>query len=190
MRRRTLIQSLFAGVTLRASRLQAQTTSFPGKHESTLKELAATVLPESLGRVATDAVALQFVRWVQEYRAGAEMQTGYGSPRVRYKPVSPAAIYRAQLDQLASGALARSGLAARRMKLAEALQGAGIRDLPAVPDGVHIAADLMTFYFQSSEAGDVVYQAAIGKDKCRTLRNSGAVPTALKEETGNATLRK
>jgi hypothetical protein len=189
MHRRTLIQSLFAWISLKGSRLRAQTADFPGKHESTLKELAATVLPESLGRAETDSVALQFVRWVQEYRAGAEMQTGYGATRIRYKPASPAATYLDQLDQLSSGALAQSGIAARRLKIAEALQAANIRDLPQAPDGGHIVSDLMTFYFQTSEANDITYLAAIGKDKCRTLKNCGNVPTALKEETGNAPIR-
>src|ERR1700716_2789779 len=112
MNRRTLFQSLFTWISVQGSRLWAQTVSFPGKQESTLKELAATVLPESLGRAGTDAVALQFVRWVQEYRAGAEMQTGYGSTRVRYQPLSPAPRYIEQLAQLSSGALAQSGMAA------------------------------------------------------------------------------
>ncbi|MCU1260684.1 MAG: hypothetical protein JWO80_3569 [Bryobacterales bacterium] len=188
MRRRTLIQSLFAWISLQRSRVWAQTASFPGKHDSTLKELAATVLPESLGRAATDAVALQFVRWVREYRAGAEMQTGYGFTRVRYKPGSPAPGYLAQLDRIASGVLSGSGMAARRAKIAEALQAANIKDLPLVPDGTHIAADLMAFYFQSPEANDLAYLAAIGKDKCRTLKNAGSVPAALKKGTSNAAL--
>jgi hypothetical protein len=188
MQRRTLIQSLFAWISLQRSRLRAQTASFPGKHESTLKELAATVLPESLGRAGTDSVAVQFVRWVQEYHPGAEMQTGYGATRIRYKPPSPAAIYLEQLDQLSSGALAQSGIAARRLKIAEVFQAANIRDLPPVPDGAHIASDLMTFYFQTSEANDIAYLAAIGKDKCRTLKNCGNVPTALKKVSANAQL--
>jgi hypothetical protein len=189
MHRRTLIQSLFAWISLKGWRLRAQTADFPAKHESTLKELAATVLPESLGRAGTDSVALQFVRWVQEYRAGAEMQTGYGATRIRYKPASPAATYLDQLDQLSSGALAQTGIAARRLKIAQALQAANIRDLPQAPDGGNIVSDLMTFYFQTSEANDITYLAAIGKDKCRTLKNCGNVPTALKEETANAPIR-
>jgi hypothetical protein len=190
MRRRTLLQSLFSWISFQGSRLRAQNTNFPGKHEATLKELAAAVLPESLGRGGTDAVALKFVRWVQEYRAGAEMQTGYGTTRVRYKPVSPAAIYLKQLDELSLGALAPSGLAERRLKIGEALQAANIRDLPMVPAGAHIASDLMGFYFQTTEANDIAYLAAIGKDQCRTLVNCGNVPTALIEETANAPLRK
>jgi hypothetical protein len=188
MHRRSLIRSLLTWASFQGSRMKAQAPSFPGKHQSTLTDLAATVLPESLGRAKTDTIALQFVRWVQEYRAGAEMQTGYGTTRVRYKPGSPAPRYLEQLEQLASGALAQANLAARRAKIAEALQSANIRDLPIAPDGGHVAADLMTFYFQSPAANDLAYEAAIGKDQCRTLKNSGSMPAALKKATANAAL--
>lgn len=188
MRRRTLIRSLVTWISFRCSRVKAQTPSFPGGHKDALMDLAATVLPEALGREKTDAVALQFVSWVQEYHVGAEMQTSYGTTRVRYKPASPAARYLDQLKQLASGALAQNSLGARRAKIAEELQTANIRDLPMVPDGGHIVADLMTFYFQSPAANDLAYEAAIGKDQCRTLRNSGAIPVSLKKATTHAAL--
>ena len=189
MQRRTIVRSLFAWIPLRCWRLWAQAAPFPGKHDVTLRELAATVLPESLGRAGTDEVTLQFVRWVQEYRAGAEMQTGYGNPRVRYKPVSPAPRYIEQLDQLATGALTETSVAARRRKLSEDLRAANVRELANAPDGGHIVADLMTFYFQSSEASDLAYMAEIGKDKCRTLRNAVQIPAALRE-VANGPLRK
>jgi hypothetical protein len=188
MYRRTLIRSLITWISLNAGRLRAQSAGFPGKHEATLKELAAIVLPESLSRPATDAVALQFVRWVQEYRSGAEMQTGYGTTRVRYKPASPAPGYLGQLEKLSVGALAAADLTSRRRKIAESLQAEGVRDLPMSPNGGHVAADLMTFYFQSPAANDLVYQAAIGKDQCRTLKNSGDVPAGLKNGPSHAAL--
>src|SRR5258708_38260017 len=108
MHRRTVIQGIIAAVPLRGVRLWAQTVTFPGSHEATLQQLASTVLPVSLGRAGTDAVAAQFIRWVREYRAGAEMSPGYGFPRVRYKPVSPAGGYLLQLEEMASGAFAQS----------------------------------------------------------------------------------
>ncbi len=189
MQRRTLIQSLFTWFAFQGSRLWGQAAStFPGKHEAALKDLAATVLPESLGRSETDAVATQFIQWVREYRVGAEMQTGYGATRVRYKPDSPSGKYLQQLEQLSSGALAEKDIAARRLKIAEGFKAAKIKDLPAVPDGVSVAADLMTFYFQSSEANDLLYTAAIGKDKCRTLKNSTSMPPSLKKDTTHAAL--
>jgi hypothetical protein len=72
MRRRALIQTLIASLPLRGVRLWAQTATFPGTREAALKELAVTVLPASLGRAGTDAIVQQFIRWVREYRAGAE----------------------------------------------------------------------------------------------------------------------
>jgi hypothetical protein len=173
MRRRALIQSMIAMIPFRGARLWAQTVSFPGAREKTLKDLAAAVLPASVGRARTDAVAEQFSRWVREYRPGAEMQHGYGITRVRYKSASPAPKYLAQLDELSAGPITAERLAA-------ALRAAGIKDMPGVPDGNHIVADLMSFYFQSPAANDLAYNAAIGKDQCRTLKDSGTAPAPLK----------
>jgi hypothetical protein len=150
MQRRTLIQSLIAAVPLKGLRLWAQTATFPGPHLSTLKELAATVLPEALGAKGTEAVATQFVRWVREYRVGAEMQAGYGYPD------------------------------ARREKIAAALTEAGVTNLPNSPDGKHVASDLMSLYFMSPDANDRAYGARIGKDQCRGLKTSAAVPPPLR----------
>jgi hypothetical protein len=180
MRRRALIQSLIAAVPLRGVRLWAQAAMFPGNHEATLKELASTVLPASLGRAGTDAVARQFIRWVREYRPKAEMQNGYGYPVVRYKPESPAPRYLQQLDVLAAGALSESDPAARRTRIASALTEAKVANIPSFPDGRHIASDLMSLYFMSPEANDSAYGARIGKDQCRGLKNSGGVPPPLK----------
>src|SRR5260370_20373436 len=190
MRRRAVIQGMIAAVPLRGLRLWAQTVTFPGSHEGTLQQLASTVLPASLGRAGTDAVAAQFIRWVREYRAGAEMAPGYGFPRVRYKPASPAPGYLLQLEELASGEFAQSDLTARRAQLARAFSAAEIKDLPTAPDGRHIAADLMSFYFQSGDATDVAYNAKIGRDNCRSLKNSGVVPTPWKGGAADAALRK
>jgi hypothetical protein len=89
-----------------------------------------------------------------------------------------------------SGAFAQSDLTARRAQLAKAFAAAEIKDLPAVPDGKHVAADLMSFYFQSADATDVAYDAEIGRDKCRSLKNSGVAPAPWKGGTAGAALRK
>jgi hypothetical protein len=182
MRRRTLIQSalgLAAALPFRGIRVWAQTVAFPGAREDTLNELAATVLPSSLGRAKTDAVAAQFIQWVREYRAGEAMSPGYGTPRVRFKGPSPAPDYQQQLAQLAAGALSTKDMTARRRQLAEYIKKENIGDLTAVPEGKHIVVDLMSFYFYSTAANDLAYEAAVGKDTCRTLNNSGNVPAPL-----------
>lgn len=182
MRRRTLIQSalgLAAILPIPRVRAWALGAAFPGAQEDTLRTLAATVLPSSLGRAGTDDVAAEFGDWVAGYRVGAEMSPGYGSPRVRYKGASPAALFQRQLQALAAGALASDDLAVRRKQLAVELEREGINDLTTVPRGEHVVADLMSFWFASPAAHDLAYQAAIGKDRCRTLESSARVPRPL-----------
>ena len=61
-----------------------------------------------------------------------------------------------------------------------ALDAAKIDTLPRLPDGKHIIADLMSFYFGSSEGYDLCYRAAIGRDRCRGLEGSDNPPPPLK----------
>ena len=180
MRRRTLVQTLIAAVPLRGVQSWAQTATFPGTRETELEQLAVTVLPESLAPAEREAVVRQFIRWVREYKVHAEMQAGYGYPRVRYKPASPAPIYLVQLDLLGP-ALAKPDIAERRAAVAGELTKANVANLPPWPDGKHIASDLMSLYFMSPGANDVAYGAGIGKDLCRGLKDSGAEPVPLKE---------
>jgi hypothetical protein len=60
-----------------------------------------------------------------------------------------------------------------------ALEEGKITDLPRNPDGRHIAADLMAFYFRGSDANDLCYRAAIGRDRCRSLAGSDHAPPEL-----------
>ncbi len=189
MRRRAVIQSFvsaFAAApvlnsTLAQAQAQVQADSFPGANESALKELAATVLPETLGRQGTDQIALDFIRWVHEYKPGAEMQNGYGVTRVRSLPPDPAGKYLDQLHELASSILAVADLPMRRKLLTERLKAEEIRDLPALPLSGNIVVDLMAFYFSSSAANDLVYEAAISREACRGLANSSRQPVPLKQ---------
>ncbi len=176
MRRRTLLQWLAAVPGLRS---WAQTASFPGKHGATLRELAAVVLPGALGRERTDRVAQQFEHWARGYGPGAEMDHGYGLTRIRYKGASPAPAYLAQLEALRAG-LSSADAQVKRRAIEAALDQAKIAELPRMPDGSHIIADLMSFYFRGSEANDLCYRAAIGRYRCRGLEGSQNPPPPLK----------
>jgi hypothetical protein len=156
---------------------------FPGAQDGALKELAATLLPESLGRPGTDQVAAGFIRWLNEYHPGAEMQNGYGFTRVRVVPPSPNAKYLTQLEELARVILVNPDVGFRRKQLEARLQAVGIKDLPALPESGDIVIDLMAFYFNSSHANDHAYEAAIDRDGCRGLKSSSAIPSALKVAT-------
>jgi hypothetical protein len=178
MLRRTVLQWLAtAAGTLRFTcvRAWAQTIDFPGNHRATLRELARIVLPSELGREGCDRVTDRFEQWVRAYHPGAEMEHGYGFTRIRFKASSPAPAYIAQLERL------RLSLtnAAPQNVLEAALDQAGVRELPRAPDGRHIASDLMSFYFHSSDGNDLCYRAAIGRDRCRGLDGSGNPPPPL-----------
>ncbi len=188
MRRRAIIQTFFGAFAsvpfIRRLRASSTTDDFPGAHEDTLKELAATVLPENLKRQGTDRVSTDFVRWVRKYEPGAEMQSGYGVTRVRVEPPSPAAKYLHQLNELSRSVFLNSDLGGRRKQLATMLNAANVGDLPPLPQSGDIVVDLMTFYFTSSQANDLAYEAAIERDRCRSLDNSGQIPPPLKGAKG------
>ena len=169
MKRRTWLQFLLAPFF--AARSWAQAAAFPGRRATHLRALAAAILPSSLGREQTDRVADRFAAWVRAYRPGADLEHGYGFPRIRSKPDLPVARYLEQLDSLGG---TPSSDAVRR-----APDDAKVTALPQSPNGAHIAADLLSFYFTSSDANDLCYQARIGRDACRGLDGSDRPPAPL-----------
>ncbi len=171
MRRRTALQWLASLGT--AIRVWSQSSTFPGEHGTQLKELAALVLPTSIGRAATDRAALDFERYVREYRPGADTEHGYGFTRVRPKPPSPASEYLRQLKALP--------VPLTHSVVASALDQAQVTELPRLPEGKSLIADLMSFYFRSAEANDLCYRAAIQRETCRGLAGSSKAPAPLPE---------
>jgi hypothetical protein len=182
IRRRTVLSwaaHLAGALRLSGVRVWAQTASFPANQDDTLRALAAVVLPAELGAPNIDRTAEAFVRWVQGYRAGAEMDHGYGVTRLRSKGASPAPNYLRHLEALRP-ALLSGDADSKRQAVTAALEQAKITDLPRTPDGRHVAADLMAFYFRSGDANDLCYRAAIGRDLCRGLDGSEQAPAPLK----------
>ena len=140
-----------------------------------LRQIGRAVLPGELGLAGTDAAIERFAEWVRGYRAGAELEHGYGHPRIRYAPLSPADLYARQLGDIDAAARAngqpfdRLDREAQRAVLDDALKAAGVTDLPARPQGRHVVADLMAHYFRSSQANDLAYRALIGQEQCRPI---------------------
>lgn len=176
MQRRTLIQLLAAGAAwLRyGPALFAQSPTLTPAHEARLRLVADVVLPGELGAARADVVQ-NFLRWLRNYREGAEMDHGYGFTRLRRTPASPAGRYPAQLTAL--GASFETLAPAERRRVVEsAIAAAKIDHLPPRPTGDHVAVDLMAFYFNSAAANDLAYRAAIGRDQCRGLPGSDKRP--------------
>jgi hypothetical protein len=174
MERRSFFKRLFLGlaalVAPRWARAQALLT------EAQMRELASVVLPASLGQTRIDKVVADFLAWLRDYKAGAPMASGYGFPRTQVVGPYPATHYAEQFEQLAFAGLDAAG---KRVAVEKALQEASVDRVPARPNGKHIAADLMSFFYGSSDGEDFLYGVAIKRDDCRGLENSGRRPAAL-----------
>jgi hypothetical protein len=193
MNRRTLLQWLggvagaAATVPLRAIRVFAQPRQLTDESVATLHEIAATVLPASLGATRVRATADKFVAWTRGYREGVALSHGYGHPRLQRSGASPVPVYIAQLAALAAEASAKGrrwpalDLDTRRRLLDAALAKANVRGLPSRPTGQHVASDLMAFYFRSSEANDVCYSAMINREVCRPIAITTRRPAPIAE---------
>jgi hypothetical protein len=171
-------RKLIFGLTGGAVALWAADEAFPGDQESTLKALAFVVLPPSLGRSKTDELAAKFARWVRGYTPGAEMEHGYGFTKLAVRPPSPVPRYVEQLRDLSS-----KGFAAMKPADQTALVEASLKDvktLARMPAGDHVIADLMSFYFFSSDATDACYDADIRADACRGFVHAGESPARRK----------
>jgi hypothetical protein len=164
----------------------AQAGAIPKENAGTLRALSGVVLPASLGRAGLDATTTQFTTWIQNYKAGAEMSTGYGFPRVQAVGPDPSAHYGEQLRAIEAAATAKGGTfatleaAAQRTVVEAALGEANVDRIPPRPDGKHVASDLLSFFFYGSDGQDFLYGAAIRRDRCRGLGNSGERPAPLR----------
>jgi hypothetical protein len=160
--------------------LRAQLKSFSESDIATLREVAAVVLPTALGRTRTDRIADDFAEWVRDYKAGAEVSTGYGFPSLRSLPPNPSKNYAEQLAQLnAGGSFVSLDAGAKKEAIAAALRQSGLDRLPPRPNGKHIAADLMSYFYLTGEGQDFLYGAAINADDCSGLASSAARPAPL-----------
>jgi hypothetical protein len=188
MKRRTLVKILVSTAAwVRTTGLRAFADPVPlsAANLATLRAAARAVLPSAVGVRGADETVDRFVRWLRNYRAGADMDHGYGFTRLRTTPASPAAGYPAQLAELErvastkGKAFANLDADTQRAVIASALTDAKVDALPPRPNGRHVVADLMGFYFRSTDANDLCYNAAIGKDKCRGLPDSDKAPSPL-----------
>ena len=178
MKRRTVlhwIASVTASWPLRRVRLLAEPSELTPDAVAMLQEIAPTVLPASLGTARIRATVERFVAWTRGYREGVALAHGYGHPRLQKSGRTPVPAYIAQLAALDKAARAKGAawatldVESRRAILDDAFTKAGVRGLPPRPLGQHVVADLMAFYFRSSEANDDCYNAMINREVCRPI---------------------
>jgi hypothetical protein len=168
MQRRSFFQRAFSGIWafFTSGRARAQGVQLEAFHE-----LASVVLPSALGRASTDKIADDFVQWFGNYKPGAEISSGYGHPRTQVMGPNPSVSYADQIRAL--------GSSVTRETIEKALENAKIDRIPQRPNGKHVAADLLAYFYGSSAGEDFLYNAAIKRDDCRGLDTSGKRPASL-----------
>jgi hypothetical protein len=156
-----------------------------------LTSLAGAVLPSELGPEATRRVASAFARWADGYAPGAELDHPYGASDIARAGADPSPAWARQLATLERDARSRHGRGFARLTVAErqalvrmAIDGSAAtttstQALPAVAAAPHVAIALMSHFFASSEATDLLYGVAIGKQRCRPLAAQRAKPVPL-----------
>lgn len=171
---------------LQPLRLFAQPRELTADAIAELHVIAPTVLPSTLGDTRVRNVTDKFVAWTRGYREGVALAHGYGHPRLQKSEPSPVPGYVSQLAELAASAKTKGvrwtamDMETRRAILDAAFAKAGVRGLPARPLGQHVIADLMAFYFRSSEANDACYQALINREVCRPIAITTRKPEPLR----------
>jgi hypothetical protein len=164
---------------------RAQARGLGNSETPLVLEVARVVLPGSLGRARAEEIGKQFVRWTRGYKAGADAGYGYGFPKVQVMPANPATGYPEQLGALQTAASAKGGsfasleAGAKREIIAAALEQAKVDRIPQRPNGKHVAADLLAFFYNSADGQDFLYDAAIKRDDCRGLSTSAQRPRSL-----------
>jgi hypothetical protein len=177
MRRRGFFQWLFSGLMAAIAPRWAKAQVVPAGSEPAMRELANVVLPGSLGQQKREQIATGFITWIRDYKPGGQISSGYGFPRTQVIGPNPATNYAEQLRQLDLAKL--DGPAAKKAAVEKALDEANIDRIPQRPGGKHVAADLLAYFYGSSEGEDFLYGVAIKRDDCRGLGNSGKRPAAI-----------
>ena len=186
MKRRHALRTLAtAAALLPLSRVELRADELPADQVFVLRDVAATVLPSSIGAAGHNEAVDNFLRWIREYKEGVALSHGYGEPRLVKSGPSPAPAYSKQILALQQAAQARGGrfgalpIEVRRQLLDAALKAADVRNLPGRPDGKHVVADLMAHYYRSSGANDLCYNARIGRNTYRAIRVTTVRPQPL-----------
>jgi hypothetical protein len=154
--------------------------------QSMVRSLGEALLPGELGKARAELASDAFWRWMNGYRAGAELLHPYGSPKIDYAAPSPVPQWEQQLVALDRAARAKFGTGfvsarpnQRQELVREALSDSGNARLDDVAGAKHIALGLLAHFYSSSEATDLAYRAQIGRNKCRPLVHNGRKPLPI-----------
>lgn len=164
-----------------------------GLDRSTLEAVARLVLPrEALGDEGVSRVVEGFEAWLEGFEPVAEMNHPYlWTDEILYGPPDPGPSWRSQLEALELEAQKRHEARfesvspeEQRAILDHQLPRGLDSDLPRTGEAPHVAVGLLAYFYNTSEASDLGYRAAIEKQTCRGLDSAPDEPAPLGSNRG------
>jgi hypothetical protein len=174
-------------IALVARRADALAAAWIADDADTLRALGEAILPSEIGRDGVARVVRDFQRWIDNYRENAEVVHGYGTSALRFTRPSPRAKWALQIEQLGrrtsdvgrQRGFASLSLESRRSIIAQELKDERLERMPDVASAPHAALALLAFFYGTSEAADLAYEARIGREQCRPLAASPRKPLPI-----------
>jgi hypothetical protein len=188
MKRRTLFKTAVLAVLSNAvpRLVRAQVAALSRDNRELVAAIGEVVLPSTLGADGRAKAVEAFAKWLDGYKAGVPMSYGYGG-QLKYEvvPPSPLLRYPSQFTRLQQLSKAKGSIftalspADRKAVVEAALLEAKVIELPGRPDGRHIASDLMSHFYSSSDGNDFLFKASIRVSECRGLDTSADRPVSI-----------
>jgi hypothetical protein len=191
MKRRTLFKSAavaaLAALSNAVPRLaRAQAGALSRDNRELVAAIGEVVLPTTLGADGRAKAVAAFAKWLDEYKAGVPMSYGYGS-QLKYEVVPPSPVLRypshftrlQELSKAKGSVFTALSPADRKAVLESALREAKVTKLPERPDGQHVASDLLSHFYNSSDGNDFLFNASIRVSECRGLGTSADRPASI-----------
>jgi hypothetical protein len=187
MKRRTLFKTAALAIlsNLVPRFTWAQARALSQDNRELIAAIGEVVLPSTLGAHGRAKAVAAFAQWLDGYRAGVPMSYGYGDLRYAVVPPSPLLRYPSQCTRLQELSKAKGSIftalspADREAVVEAALLEAKVTKLPERPDGQHIASDLMSHFYNSSDGNDFLFKASIRVSECRGLGASADRPVSI-----------
>lgn len=187
MKRRTLFETAALAILSNAVPrfARAQTGVLSQDNRDLIAAIGEVVLPSTLGADGRAKAVEAFAKWLDGYKAGVPMSYGYGDLRYAVVPPSPLLRYSSQFTRLRELSKSKGSIftalspADRRAVVEAALLEAKVTKLPERPDGQHVASDLMSHFYNSSDGNDFLFKASIRVSECRGLDTSTDRPVSI-----------
>ena len=148
-----------------------------------LHSVGEAVLPRELSADGMERAIARFQQWLREYTPGAELLHGYGTGEIRRAPDDPTGRWNDDLAALetqartqASVAFVDLDVATRQAVIRSAIADDRLNRLRDPAGARHVVVGLLAHFYETPDAANLCYRAAIDPFACRPLADAANRP--------------